>query len=80
MILAGLKFILCLIGDIDESLSFFHDICEVTVIVGTLTNSVLSGLCGKFVTALVTLMEPFIICNAFEDCQNYSVSTNVSSI
>lgn len=74
MFFAAIESLLCFIGDIDESVSFFHDVCEEVVVVGNLVNALLSSLCGKFAAAFLSLVEPFIICNAWDCHEEYNVS------
>ena len=63
MIRNAFKGLLCKLATVDEALYFFNDICQAVSIMIMIANALLEGLCGNFGSALVQIVEPFVICN-----------------
>lgn len=80
MVLEAMEALLCFIGDLDDALYFFKDACSTFSVVGQLTNALIAGLCGKPGSAIVAIIEPFIICNLWDCGENYNVRVDVSFI
>ena len=51
----------------------FEEVCSATALIENIAASLISGLCGNFGTAFIKILEPFVICNAWNCGDSYDI-------
>ncbi len=65
--------VVCKLPEIEDSMKPFQVICEEIAVIEQITTALINGMCGNVGTALVAVLEPFIICNAWDCGDSYNI-------